>query len=252
MWACDRFGWHTDMQQLGKYLDKITDSLNQKGLIPTILWICMAILRRAKRWTPVAILRRHQEENFDMHYGVVTKVGEDVDRSGIGEEQSCHCYEYQPASVVMVKKSLKNLQICYEEYVFIDLGSGKGRVLVLAAEFPFKKIIGVEIIEELHNIAEQNIRNCYLPSYAKQRIESVLMDVSNFRFPNENLVLFLFNPFSEKIIRHVIRNLYTSLQEKPRKIIVMYMNPAHASPFEESKIFSYVERRKAGICYKEY
>ena len=44
-----------------------------------------------------------------------------------------------------------------EAYGFVDVGAGKGRALLLAAELPFRKIIGVELNEELTRIAQKNV-----------------------------------------------------------------------------------------------
>ena len=42
---------------------------------------------------------------------------------------------------------------------FIDLGSGKGRTLLMASDYPLRKILGVELIPELNRVAQQNIRD---------------------------------------------------------------------------------------------
>ncbi len=48
-------------------------------------------------------------------------------------------------------------QTMLQDFTFIDLGSGKGRVLLMASEYPFQKIIGVEFMPELHRAAQKNI-----------------------------------------------------------------------------------------------
>jgi hypothetical protein len=54
-----------------------------------------------------------------------------------------------------------------QDFTFIDLGSGKGRVLLMAAAYGFKRIIGVEFMPELHRVAEENIRK-----YTEHRTEA--------------------------------------------------------------------------------
>ncbi len=53
---------------------------------------------------------------------------------------------------------ISSLLIDYRQFVFVDFGFGKGTALLLATEFPFKRIIGVEFSPELHRIAEENIK----------------------------------------------------------------------------------------------
>jgi hypothetical protein len=56
-----------------------------------------------------------------------------------------------------------------QDFTFIDLGSGKGRALLMASAYPFKRIIGVEFMPELHRVAQENIRK-----YTEHRTEATL------------------------------------------------------------------------------
>ena len=61
------------------------------------------------------------------------------------------------------RKVLASLQIAFHDYTFIDFGSGKGRALLLASEFPFKRIIGLEFSPELHGTQKKILRATGLP-----------------------------------------------------------------------------------------
>jgi hypothetical protein len=106
------------------------------------------------------------------------------------------------------------------EFTFVDVGSGKGRVLLMAAEYPFRRIVGVELLPELHQVARENVKR-------DERIELVLSDARDFHFPDEPLVVFLFNPFPPWVLRQVLRNLQESLTRKPREMFVVLHNPEH-------------------------
>jgi len=109
-----------------------------------------------------------------------------------------------------------------QDFTFIDLGSGKGRVLLMASDYPFKRIIGVEFMPELHRAAQKNVANY---SNARQRcrlIESVCMDARDFQFPPEPLVAYLFNPFSESTFAHVLEGLRRSVEQSPRPVYIAY------------------------------
>ena len=52
-----------------------------------------------------------------------------------------------------LRRALPPSSVC-ESDVFIDLGSGIGRaVLEVAAIYPFRRVIGVELVKDLHKIA---------------------------------------------------------------------------------------------------
>jgi predicted RNA methylase len=113
-------------------------------------------------------------------------------------------------------------------YTFVDLGSGKGRILFLAAEYPFRRILGVEFGKELHEDAKKNIEAFRHPAQQCNNIESVNMDASDYQFPNENLAIYLFNPFGADVMEKVLANLAMSLQRNPRHVIVTMVYPEFA------------------------
>jgi SAM-dependent methyltransferase len=110
-------------------------------------------------------------------------------------------------------------------FTFVDLGSGKGRTLLMAADYPFRRIAGVELLPSLHRVAQENVRNYRSASQKCFPLETVCGDATEFSFPAEPLVLYLFNPFPESGLRRVIRNLERSLREHPRTVYVLYHNP---------------------------
>jgi SAM-dependent methyltransferase len=108
------------------------------------------------------------------------------------------------------------------DFTFIDLGSGKGRVLLMASDYPFKRIIGVEFMPELHRAAQKNIADYSNDRQQCRQIEAVCMDARDFQFPAEPLVIYLFNPFSEATFAQVLENLRRSTEQSPRPIYVAY------------------------------
>ncbi len=92
---------------------------------------------------------------FDTQYGTDTARSIPVGSLGIGGRSYTHAYQYEPSPVEDFVAILDSLPICFEQYTFIDIGSGKGRIILAAARWPFKEIIGVEISEILHNIAQE-------------------------------------------------------------------------------------------------
>lgn len=111
------------------------------------------------------------------------------------------------------------------DFTFIDLGSGKGRTLLMASDYPFRHIMGVEFLPALHQIAEENIHRYRSDSQKCFAIESVCSDATAFAFPPEPLIVYLFNPFAETGLRRALANLIGSLRQHPRSVFVLYLNP---------------------------
>lgn len=135
--------------------------------------------------------------------------------------------QYQPCDPALFRATLSALPIEPSEFSFVDIGSGKGRALLLAAEQPFRGILGVERLPELHRIAERNVREfCRSRQGAiESAIESTCGDARDFVFPTGPLVVFLFNPVPEAVLQAVVANLERSLAAAPRMVYVLYHNP---------------------------
>jgi len=113
----------------------------------------------------------------------------------------------------------------FRDFTFLDLGSGKGRTLLMASDYPFRRILGVELLPTLHQIAQENLRAYKNDSQQCFALESLCADANTFPFPEEPLVLYLFNPFGEPALRRVVSNLQQSVRANPRPVYVLYYNP---------------------------
>ena len=112
---------------------------------------------------------------------------------------------------------------------FVDLGSGKGRALLLAAQYPFAAIVGVEFAAELHAICCANIAR-----FGDARISNRLGDAEQFAWPAGPLVVFLNNPFDAPLLARVVERLTATLRAHPRWARVVYLNPAAPELFREA------------------
>lgn len=157
---------------------------------------------------------------FDRRYGIETYGRVDLSELGLAEEERVY---YIASNWGIVRKALRHFAIGPDD-VFIDIGSGKGRVVLEAARYPFKRVIGVELASELHGIAERNLRR------TRQRVrcgavELVNSDILDYDMPDDVTFVYMFNPFRGAIFRTVIDNLVTSLDRSPRPLHVIYTRP---------------------------
>jgi hypothetical protein len=134
---------------------------------------------------------------------------------------------YQPTEATLFRKMLDSLTIDFHEFTFIDFGSGKGRTLLMASDYPFRHILGVELLPSLHTIAQNNIAAYKKDSQLCFELKSICADARDFEFPAEPTVLYLFNPLPASGLSAVLENLKQSLQNSPRTLYVVYHNPEH-------------------------
>ena len=147
---------------------------------------------------------------------------------------------YQPTDPESFCEMLDGLReeddLDFREFTFIDLGSGKGRTLLMAADYPFRRIIGVELLPTLDKIAQENLKKYHSESQQCHTLESICANATEFVFPAEPTLLYLFNPFPEPAMRRVLANLEASLRTNPRPVYVLYLNPQLEQVFAESAI----------------
>ena len=172
--------------------------------------------------TPEQRRRRYGDVEFDWDHGVdTTSATVDWRDRLLGVFHS----PYQPTEPALFHEMLQALAIDLTGFVFVDLGSGKGRTLLMAAEYPFRRIIGVELLPALHRVAQENLRKYASPAQRCFTLEAVCGDACEYEFAAEPTVLYLFNPLPEAELARVVENLERSLKAHPRKVFVLYHNP---------------------------
>jgi len=104
----------------------------------------------------------------------------------------------------------------------------------MASDYPFRRIVGVERLPALHQAARENLAKYENSSQQCFAIQAICGDAIEFPFPDEPILLFLFNPFPESGLRRVIGNLERSLLAHPRTVFVLYHNPLLEHVLSES------------------
>jgi hypothetical protein len=108
----------------------------------------------------------------------------------------------------------------------------------------------VEILAELNEIAQQNIARFRSERQKCFTIEAQTGDARAFDFPREALVLYLFNPFPEYVLREVLANLHRSIGAFPRDVYVIYHNLVHENVFAEQAWLQPVHRTHQYAIYR--
>jgi len=187
---------------------------------------------------------------FDWQHGVSTCGDANLADLTLVGKSAEHGVFYHPAHPKLLFEMFSSLQIDYPSYTFVDLGSGKGRVLLVASEYPFSEIIGVEFAAELHEIASQNIQNYQSKTQKCKNVRSVNLDATEFEMPLTPLVLYLFNPFRPAVLIPVLQRLQRSLDSHPRDVILIYLAPFHSALIEQETALRCVEQAPYHNTYR--
>ena len=177
-------------------------------------------------------------DQFDEKYG--------TDTAGIREirtldaarlPNACYAVRYGPSGEQGVRASLEKLNIDPSNFTFIDFGSGKGRVLLIAGGLPFRAVVGIEFSRELHETAVQNIRRFPSHLISAGTVTSCCGDAASFPLPPSNLVCYFHNPFGPAVLSKVVRRLEAH-RDTGYRILVIYLDPRHREVFEQAGKFA--------------
>jgi SAM-dependent methyltransferase len=198
------------------------DGVARDGFFPTLRWFLKEMWEFARDSTPARRRQRYGDVDYDWNYRV------DTTSATVGWRQrllGVFLSGYQATEPAAFHRMLGSLGIDFRQFTFIDLGSGKGRTLLMASDYPFRRILGVEILPELHRVAQENIARYKSDAQTCFAIESLCGDARQFEFPAEPTLLYLFNPLPEAGLTQAIANLECSLRQHPRPVYVLYHNP---------------------------
>jgi len=230
---------------------KFGRSLKRRGFFGTLKRCVVEPFYLILEYKPSRLRWRRRDKEFDRRLGVDTAGTIPLSALDVDNENWEYGFAYEPTDPKYFKAIVGELRIHFEEFTFVDIGSGKGRVLLLATEFPFRRILGVEIAERLHEIAERNIRN-YLNSASSLKcmnVETVCGDAASFQLPDDRCVLYLFNPFEEEVMSKVLVNIQESLKKSPREIYIVYRTPLLASLFDSANFLTKIRAEHGYAVY---
>jgi SAM-dependent methyltransferase len=181
---------------------------------------------------------------FDQKYGTDTGgyLGpEDLVKGGTNDAHN-HGYSAIAPSVFNEacrrwRETLPGISGRIEAYSFVDVGAGKGRALLLASQLPFRKVIGVELSEELSRIAQENVARWSRVARPETKIRVVRQDAANFQWPRTPLLVYLYNPFACSLIASMAESLASIAKSGSGVLDLLYVNPTCADTLESQGRF---------------
>jgi predicted RNA methylase len=211
------------MASLTNFGRTVVRSLREEGVASAASFLAGAV-----NWH----VRQALERVFDRRFG--TDTIDTVDTEVLDpQRQWTDAHLYDPTPLSVFKKMVRSLPETPSNLTFIDMGCGKGLVLLAAAQLGFQRVIGIEISDQLCEMSRRNVQKFSRANPQMSPIEIVCSDATQFRIPEDKLVLYLFNPFGESLIRQVARNIETRLDGSRTRMYVLYYNPRFAQALEE-------------------
>ena len=200
-----------------------------------------AFLKAPKVAVPEAPLPIHP---FDLQYGTDTSgyvSGADLTTVSLSGVYATAYYGIAPSTLSqalqLVPAEVDGFRFP-EQFTFVDLGSGKGRALLLASRLAFPAILGVEIAPELCRFA---LMNAAVFPGVNGRIELRNQDATAVNYPAGPLLIFLFHPFLLPVLRRVLTHLELQLKHNPRPCFLLYaFDPEPSSVLQSSTCFEQV------------
>jgi hypothetical protein len=219
-------------------INKLRRSVALRGITGTIAMCAVGVISvihpTARR---VELMRREADAAFDRELGVETGGVFRPEPDDVRGKNWRYGIRYQAVDPKALSETLRGLPIKHSDFTFVDFGSGKGRAVLIAADFPFQKVIGVEYCKKLNHTAQQNLSRRPLKDSGCNQIELVHGDATEFALPDDPLVLFFFNPFGRPVMKRVAENVTVSFQKNPRRMIVVYFTPYEAALWQQTGIF---------------
>jgi hypothetical protein len=168
----------------------------------------------------------HLNVVFDRKYGVETALELPLESVGVPPAAAARGNGvYRPLTEKLFRAAIGASGIDATKFTFVDIGSGKGKVLFMAADHPFKRIVGIEYASGLHEIALRNVAAYRSETQKCKAIEPVHADALQYALPDGPLLLFIFNALAKEIMRELLNKLDCGEAAQPqRPILAIYTN----------------------------
>lgn len=214
-----------------KMRDRSRAWADQHHKMPIPIWPALgglSLIRKVVRYT----IAEAAERRYDKALGIDTG-GEIIGkRLMIAPEKTAYTKGYAGTPPIVAERLIGLVADRTRGFTFVDYGAGKGRVLLIAARYPFERVVGVELSEPLIRVASANVM-----AYAQKHpelcpIELVQIDAADYELPPTPCVLFFYDPFQASLMERIGQRVRESFVGNPRKLFIIYYFPAFAHVFE--------------------
>lgn len=212
--------------------------------------LTLKTLRHAARsFSPAAARARRADQAFDRRWGTDTGGTMNLSALNVARDRALLGFGYQASNGAALTEAMATAAIDPARFAFVDYGSGKGRVVMIAARLGFARAIGVEFAPELHTVALANADRFAAVSGAPIRCDMVLGDAGSFDPPPGPLFAYIYNSFGPVILREVLERLERRAgADDP--VFALYVNPRHREAFEGDGCWHVLADRGDWVLYR--
>lgn len=215
----------------GKIRRRFQKAFQQHGVAKTIgltlVWPIMFAKWRLQEQTPFERARVQAGKDYDREHNVDTiRTRENEHTADVNSENWAQGTGYGVSPPQTVRRAIEMLPFDnFEDFVFIDMGSGKCRVPMVATEYPFKACIGVEYDPALHATAEKNLKSFTSTRQKCMDLQAHCADAVTYPLPDDPVVLYFGHPFGGEVLDGMLKNIKQSLEQNPRPFYIIYYDP---------------------------
>jgi SAM-dependent methyltransferase len=214
---------YTHVERLLPLIWKLSEVWQNEGV--------SGIFLRIRRY----VTRSSKPDEFDLAHGTETSVMVDTWNLDAQSPNLRIAVKYQGVNPDVLRFAFGLLPIETFGFPFIDLGCGKGRGLILAHEAGYRNLIGIDFSRKLLDVAKNNLDSCGIAAQLHHE------DADNFMFPQEPCVVYLYNPFGERLISRIANRI-------PALSYVIYANPKHRSALAQIATLAEYPSLFVGYC----
>lgn len=192
----------------------------------------------------IAVYIISEEIRGEKKYGINTTGADELKKMESAGLDISHATMYMPAIYPLLEEVFIKIPAADKKH-FLDIGSGKGRALSVAAHHGYSKVTGIDFYKEFCNASIDNLQ-LTKKIFPGLQFSIVNKDATNVDIPPDVDCIFFFNPFDVVIMSAVISNIMESLRYHPRSLKIAYANPVYKSLFldEGFEEVHYSKRKK--------
>ncbi|MDH4128898.1 MAG: class I SAM-dependent methyltransferase [Spirochaetota bacterium] len=224
------------MSNFVNYFNYIKKSVKKKGFIKTLIFI-------------------YRQISFDLKYNTDTKLPVDLVNLKIKDDSINFSFRYEGIDNIIFESIIRKLSKAFiNKGLFVDLGCGKGKALMIASKY-FSEVIGIELSYEISKICKYNIKQYFKKTSKKPNINILTCNARDYKIPVKANVFYFFNPFHETVINSVLDNIEDSLKLEYRDIVIIYAYAKYKNAFSKRNyrvLFSLNSDNKQINFYNDY
>ena len=146
------------------------------------------------------------------------------------------CGSSNESTVKHLLDGLVKLDSTILEGTFVDIGSGKGKLIIYAKEYGFSHTIGVEFAKELYDITVKNIKALNV-----KEVEVVHQDAVEYTLPAQTRVIYFLNPFEPTVFKNLLPKFIDQMQHLKEPVYLVYRVPIYSEVFDDYKVLKHIE-----------